>query len=117
MSQDQNQDSKLFIGNVAYATNIQTLVDLFSEFGKVVDSYKPLEKGYAFITMETKEQAQAAQEALNDREVDGRQIKIDFAKPREERPRRDFGGQSRGGFGGGQNRGGGRDRGFSRDRY
>jgi len=109
---DQN---KLFVGNVAYATDIQTLIDLFSQYGKVVDSYKPLEKGFAFITFETAEEANAAMEALNGKDVDGREINISIAQPKQ--PRSNNGGSRGGGFnrGGGYNRDRGNDR--RRDRY
>lgn len=85
------EKNKLFIGNVAYATKIETLVELFSEFGEVVESYKPEGKGFAFITFKTEEEANKALEALNGKEVDGREIFVNVARPREERPRRDFG--------------------------
>ena len=83
------EKNKLFIGNVAYATKIETLVELFSEFGEVVESYKPEGKGFAFITYKTEEEATKGMEALNGKEVDGREIFVSVARPREERPRRD----------------------------
>jgi RNA recognition motif-containing protein len=115
-----DQSNKLFVGNVAYATEIQTLVDLFAQYGTVTDSYKPQQKGYAFITFETAEQAQAALDALQGKDVDGRELNISLARPKEDRPRRDFGGRNdrpRRDFGG-NNRGGGRG-GYDRgnDRY
>jgi RNA recognition motif-containing protein len=105
------QKNKLFVGNVAYATVIQTLVDLFSKYGQVVDSYKPDQKGYAFITMENEEQANAALEALNGQEIDGRAINVSIAEPRKPREGGFSGGgnRDRGGFGGGR-------RDFNRDR-
>ena len=88
------EQNKLFVGNVAYATTIETLVELFSQYGEVVESYKPQDKGFAFITFKTNEEAAAAMEALNGKEVDGREIFVNVARPREERPRRDFGNRS-----------------------
>lgn len=85
------EKNKLFIGNVAYATTIETLVALFSEYGEVTESYKPQGKGFAFITFKNEEDASKAMEALNGKEVDGREIFVNVARPREERPRRDFG--------------------------
>lgn len=85
------EKNKLFIGNVAYATTIETLVALFSEYGEVTESYKPQGKGFAFITFKNEEDAAKAMEALNGKEVDGREIFVNVARPREERPRRDFG--------------------------
>ena len=89
------QKNKLFVGNVAYGTDIQTLVDLFSQYGKVVDSYKPQAKGFAFITFETEEEAAAAMEALNGYEVDGREINISIAEPKKPREEGGFRGGNR----------------------
>ena len=83
--------NKLFIGNVTYATPIETLVELFSQFGEVTESYKPQGKGFAFITFKDEESAKKAMEAMNGKEVDGRPLVVNEARPREERPRRSFG--------------------------
>ncbi len=74
-------------------------------------------RGFGFVTMSTPEEAQKAIEALNGKEIDGRALTVNVARPREERPgggggggrgpRRDYGGGGGGGRGGG---GGGRDR-------
>ncbi len=113
------QANKLFIGNLPYATDTQTLVDLFSQFGNVTDAYKPQQKGFAFITFETAEEAAKAMEEMNGKEIEGREINVSIAKPREEGPRRtnnfSRGGGSRGGNGGGRGGFGGGDRG-GRDR-
>ncbi len=81
------ENNKIFIGNVNYDTSIEKLVELFSAYGKVVDSYKPQGKGFAFITFETAESAQQAIEEMNGKEVDGRELVVNLARPREERPR------------------------------
>jgi RNA recognition motif-containing protein len=100
------EKNKLFIGNVAYTTTIETLVELFSQYGEVVESYKPQGKGFAFITFKSEESAQKAIEELNGKEVDGREIVVNEARPREERPARSFGDRRPGGYnGGGQSRG------------
>ena len=91
-----DQANKIFIGNVSFGTEIQTLVDLFSKFGEITDSYKPERKGFAFITFSTAEAAAQAIEEMNGVEVDGRELSLSIARPREERPRRDF---NRGGYG------------------
>lgn len=70
------ESPKLFVGNISYGTEIQTLVDLFSQHGTVTDSYKPEGKGYAFITMSSVEEAEKAMNALNESDVDGRKIFI-----------------------------------------
>lgn len=100
-------NNKIFIGNVNFNTAIETLVELASQFGEVVDSYKPQGKGFAFITFKSEEQAAAAIEGLNGKEVDGRELNVSIARPKEDRPRRDFGGPRRDFRGG--------DRGFRRD--
>ncbi len=101
--------NKLFIGNVAFATTIETLVAQFSQFGEITDSYKPQGKGFAFITFKTDEAAAAAIEAMNGKEVDGRELVVNIARPKEDRPARSFGGGNRGGFGGGFRRDNNRD--------
>lgn len=83
------EKNKLFVGNVSYDTTIETLVELFSKYGEVTDSYKPMRKGFAFITFKTDEEAAAAMEAMNGQTVDGREIFVNLARPREERPQRD----------------------------
>lgn len=94
---DQN---KIFIGNVAYATTMEALLEVFSKFGAIVESYKPEGKGFAFITFESAEAAQKAIEEMNGQEVDGRALVVNIARPREERPRRSY--DNRGGYGGGR---------------
>lgn len=106
------QNNKLFIGNVSFDTQMQTLLDLFSAYGEIVDSYKPQGKGFAFITFKTDESAAKAIEEMNGKEVDGRELVVNVARPKEDKPRT-FGG-NRGGFGGGS-RGGSRG-GFGGDR-
>ncbi len=87
------EKNKLFIGNVSYDTTIETLVELFGKYGEIVDSYKPMRKGFAFITFKTPEEAAAAMEAMNGQVVDGREIFINLARPREERPQRNYSSQ------------------------
>lgn len=101
------EKNKIFIGNLSYDTTIEALVELFSKYGTVTDSYKPQGKGFAFITFETEEEAQAAIEAMNDQDIDGRNVTVNIARPREDKPRNNYG-QNR------YNDRGGRDR---RDRY
>lgn len=93
---------KVFIGNVAFETTIETLVELFSQFGEITDSYKPMGKGFAFITFKDEAAVQAAIDGMNGKEVEGRELVVNVARPREERPSRGFGGG--GGFGGGDRR-------------
>jgi RNA recognition motif-containing protein len=83
--------SNLYVGNLSYNTSEQALQDLFSEHGEVAsvrlitDRYSGRSKGFAFVDMATEEGAQAAIEALNGKPVDGRDIRVEKAKPRRDR--------------------------------
>lgn len=105
------EQKRVFIGNLGFDTTIETVVEVFSQFGTVEDSYKPFKKGFAFITFSNEAEAQAAVEKGTGLVIEGREIKVSIAKPREERPRTGFG-RDYGNRGGYQNR----DRG-GRDRY
>ena len=115
-------EAKLYVGNMAYSTTEDQLRQLFSEAGTVeevsiiIDRETRRSKGFAFVTMASSEDAAKAISMFDGKDVDGRTLKVNEAKPREERPGgggRSFGNQNRGGggrnFGGGQNRQGGRD--------
>jgi RNA recognition motif-containing protein len=99
--------TKLYVGNLAFQTTSQELQELFASAG-TVESASVVEdretgrsRGFAFVEMSTAEEATAAIEQFNGKEVGGRALKVNEAKPRENRA----GGGGRGGFGG--NRGGG----------
>ena len=102
---------KLYVGNLSYDTSDSDLQRLFGEFGTVEsaqvisDRDTGRSKGFGFVEMGSDQEAQAAISALNGKEVDGRALTVNEAKPREDR-----GGGGRGGYGGGRS-GGGRDRG------
>ena len=99
---------KIYVGNLNYDTNDETLMTLFKEFGEVesakviTDKYSGRSRGFGFVEMPESGDAQKAIEALNGREVDGRSLKVNEARPKGE------GGRGGGGRGGGG--GGGRDR-------
>lgn len=107
----------IYVGNLAYATTDETLKSAFSEFGEVTsarvvtDRMSGRSKGFGFVEMPDNAQAQAAIDALNGRELDGRTLRVNESqpKPREDRRGGGFGG-GRGGFGGGN-----RDRGPRRE--
>ena len=112
---------EIYVGNLAYATNDEGLKAAFAQFGEVTqvrvvtDRMTGRSKGFGFVTMPDAAQAQAAIDALNGHELDGRTVRVNESqpKPREDRgPRGGFGG-GRGGFGGG--RGGYGDRGPRRE--
>ncbi|MEN3329875.1 MAG: hypothetical protein V7638_4682 [Acidobacteriota bacterium] len=99
---------KLYVGNLAFQTTSQDLQELFGQAG-TVESASVIEdrdtgqsKGFAFVEMSTEEEAAAAIEQFNGKEVSGRALKVNEARPKENRA----GGGGRG-FGGGGNRGGG----------
>ncbi len=118
----------IYVGNLPYKITENDLRDLFSAYGDVTsvsmikDKMTGQSKGFGFVDMPDAAQGNAAIQGLNEQAVQGRNIKVNEAKPREDRPR-DGGGRGgfggggrggdRGGFGGGGDRGGfgGGDRG------
>ncbi|OAM90662.1 RNA-binding protein [Termitidicoccus mucosus] len=119
--------SKLYIGNLPFSTTAQELQDLFSQAGGVAavdlifDKFTGRSRGFAFVEMAGGEDAQKAIERFHGYDLGGRKITVNEARPREERPRgnfgggggedrRGFGGERRGGFGGRRDRD--RDRGY-----
>jgi len=92
-------NAKLFVGNLSFNTTENELQDLFAPHGTVIevdlitDKFSGRSRGFAFITMETKEGADAAIQALNGKNVGGRAMTVNEARPKEER--------SQGGQGGG----------------
>ena len=115
--------TKLYVGNIPFSTTSQDLQNMFSAHGAVVqvelvsDRFTGRSRGFAFVEMASAEDAQKAIAALQGTQLEGRTVTVNEARPREERPPRQFGGGGgggRGGFGGGG--GGGRDRGDRGDR-
>jgi RNA recognition motif-containing protein len=104
--------TKLFVGNLSFNTTENQLQDLFAAHGNVIevelimDKFSGRPRGFGFVTMETKEAADAAVQALNGKSVDGRAMTVNEARPREERPRTGGGGGGGGGYRGGGDRGG-----------
>ena len=99
--------SKLYVGNLSYGTTSSDLEQLFSQHGSVSsaevisDRETGRSKGFGFVQMGSDDEAQAAIAALNGQEHDGRQLTVNEAKPREDRPRGGGGGGGDGGGGGG----------------
>lgn len=87
-------NTRLFVGNLPWKVTEQELEQLFAEHGPVAESILMLDResgrsrGFGFVTMGTAEGATAAIEALNGKEIDGRQLTVNEARPREERPPR-----------------------------
>jgi cold-inducible RNA-binding protein len=98
--------TKLYVGNLSFNTSAQDLETMFGEAGTVQsasiieDRDTGRSRGFAFVEMATAEEANAAIAALNGKEVDGRNLKVNEAKPREDRGNGGGGGGGRG-YGGG----------------
>lgn len=104
----KNLSKKIYVGNLSFAATEQQVRELFAEHGEIEsiaminDRDSGQFRGFCFVEMEDSA-ANAAIRALNDREVDGRALRVNEARPREERG----GGQRGGGQRGGGQRGGG----------
>ena len=83
----------LYVGNLPYSINDDKLRDLFAEYGAVdrasviMDKFSGQSKGFGFVEMSDSTAANRAIEALNGQDVDGRPLRVNEARPREERPR------------------------------
>ena len=86
---------KLYVGNLSYNMTEETLKDTFSAAGSVdsaiiiKDKMSGRSKGFGFVEMSSDEEAQKAIEMFNGKELDGRALTVNEARPMEERPRRD----------------------------
>lgn len=100
--------TKLYVGNLPYGVTDSDLANLFGQHGTVqsaqviMDRDTGRSKGFGFVEMNSAAEAQAAIDALNGQEFNGRSLTVNEARPREER-----GGGGRGGFSGGRGGGGG----------
>ncbi|KIY66215.1 RNA-binding domain-containing protein [Cylindrobasidium torrendii FP15055 ss-10] len=98
--------AKVYVGNLSWSTNDDSLAAAFSQFGQIVDHIVMRDRetgrsrGFGFVTFGTTEEAQASITALNEQELDGRRIKVNLANPRGS-------GGGGGGYGGGGYGGGG----------
>ena len=109
---------KVYVGNLPFSVDDEKLREFFSSFGEITevqvikDKFSGRSKGFGFVTFANKEDAEKAIAKMSDKEVEGRTLKVNEAKPidpdRPRPPRRDFGGRGGGGgrrdFGGGQSR-------------
>ncbi|HVQ56370.1 MAG TPA: RNA-binding protein [Pyrinomonadaceae bacterium] len=106
--------TKLYVGNLSFNTSAQDLETMFGEAGTVQsanlieDRETGRSRGFGFVEMSSKEEAQAAIAAFDGKEIDGRNLKVNEAKPREDRGGNGGGGGYGGGGGRGGNRGGSR---------
>jgi len=105
---------KLYVGNLSFSTSSQDLEQLFAQAG-TVESASVVEdretgrsRGFGFVEMASKEEGEAANSQFDGKEVGGRALKVNEAKPREPRSGGGGGGGGRNGFRGGRGGGGGR---------
>ena len=102
----------LFIGSLAYATTDDTMKAFFEQIGEVesarviTDRDSGRSKGFGFVEFKDEANNQKAVDSLDGKELDGRAISVGLARPKEDRPKRDFGGNDRGNSGGGGGDGG-----------
>lgn len=100
--------TKLYVGNLSFKAGNDEVRDLFSQYGNVLDVALPMDResgrprGFAFVTMETADEAQKAIDGLNGQDFQGRDLQVNEARPPEPRT-----GGFGGGGGGGDRRGGG----------
>ncbi|MCX6887117.1 MAG: RNA-binding protein [Verrucomicrobiota bacterium] len=109
--------AKMFVGNLSFSLTENDLQDAFSAYGSVVEANLMMDRatgrprGFGFVTMSTPEEAQKAIDALHGKDLGGRPLTVNIARPREDRPagggggggpRRDFRGGGGGGGGGGR---------------
>jgi RNA recognition motif-containing protein len=109
---------KLYVGNLSFQTSSDDLQELFAQAG-TVESASVVEdretgrsRGFGFVEMASKEEGEKAIEQFNGKELNGRNLNVNEARPREDRG----GGGGRGGFGGNRGGGGGRGGGFGGNR-
>ncbi|MEK7200806.1 MAG: RNA-binding protein [Patescibacteria group bacterium] len=86
---------KLFVGNLPYKATDADLRDMFSKNGEVteavviMDRERGVSKGFGFVTMTNDAEANAAIDAWNGKDIEGRALTVNEARPKEDRPRRD----------------------------
>ncbi len=109
-------ESRLFVGNLSYQTMENDLQEYFSQAGVVtsvnlmLDKFTGKSRGFAFIEFSTSEEANKAVEMFHGKELQGRSLTVNIARPREERAPRSGGGGGGGGYRGGREGGGRRER-------
>ena len=85
------EKNKLYVGNLSYSVNDESLGQLFADFGEVVDAkvitdkFSGRSKGFGFVTMSDEDSAKKAIDAMNGKEFDGRSIVVNVSRPKEAR--------------------------------
>ena len=94
--------NKVYVGSLSFDTTEDSLKDLFAQAGKVdsvsiiIDKFSGRSKGFAFVEMSSEEEAKKAIEMFNGKELDGRNIVVDEAKPMADKPFKKFSGDRKG---------------------
>ncbi len=110
--QNQDMSMKLYVGNLPFKSNEEDLRALFSQAGAVLEVSLPMDRttgkprGFAFVTMETREGGEKACQDFDGFAYEGRPLKVNEARPPEAKPRSFGGGGGGGGYGGGGGGGG-----------
>jgi RNA recognition motif-containing protein len=105
-------EKRLYVGNLSYSSTEGDIEELFKQAGTVtkcelmLDKFTSRSRGFAFVEMGTAEEAQKAVDMFNEQDLQGRNLRVNIARPREERPPR----RNNGGYGGGRGGYGGGDR-------
>ena len=87
-------DTRLYVGNLSYNSTESDIEELFQQAGTVakcelmLDKFTSRSRGFAFVDMSTPEEANTAVEMFNEKDLGGRPLRVNIAKPREERPPR-----------------------------
>jgi RNA recognition motif-containing protein len=106
----QENPNKLFVGNLPWSVTQDQLSEMFAQYGELVDVHLVTDRmsgrsrGIGFVEFASAEEAQAAIEAVHGTELEGRELVVNVARPRQ--PRNNFRGGNRGGYNRGGNRGG-----------
>jgi len=82
------QENKLFVGNLSYSVTAEELNELFSSYGEVKEAKVIEGKGFGFVEMSSKTEAEEAKEGLNGKDFSGRSLNVDAAKPPRNRDQR-----------------------------
>jgi RNA recognition motif-containing protein len=80
------QGNKLYVGNLTYSVTDEQLEKLFSQYGEVKEVNLIGSKGFGFVEMATNEEAEKAKEALDGYAFEGRNMKVDEARPKKDKP-------------------------------
>lgn len=90
---------KIYVGNLPFSVDEKAMQELFENYGPqevalITDKYSGRSKGFGFVTIENEEAAKKAISEMNEKEIEGRKLTVNEARPKEDRPRRDFGGRN-----------------------